>query len=800
MNNHTLVQNYTLNRNMLGGSVNLSADRIANYIEIVGDGLDASAYGRLPKAQTNDISAIATNTGLFKAGDGGGYVPTDLNRSYRKIQAQNKTDAWQWLLTRTLWHQEVPNGTLSRYNVVARSANVKFNIFRTIVGLLQLLSALPEDERFLYFSELTSILNEDQNWGKSAVDIFHQLLSLRQAGGTPRNRPLLGDLEDEVSAPRDNLNGVFVKAYRQTGLFSYKNSGAVAVGIAMSTDLSPTHQRRVRHVLDNSPPGDPNADWATFIDEHANDLPLEVEPEDNLAPEAEDGTAVATPPSRAELKQLVPELKTALDAAGLRYDVTLLTRFVSALLTKPFVILTGLSGSGKTKLAEAFAVWLETARPSMDPLVVGAEIRSTSAIYRVVEADRIAVVLAPEQNGGVDKFTTLPRGLIQDWVRVIRDQGLTRETAAKDIRELVAADTNHDLHLNGFTSQLKASAFAILECNPNSVVVPSHRIVPVGADWTSGEYVLGYPDALSAGTYVRRPSLDVILSAHERPHLPHFLVLDEMNLSHVERYFAEVLSALETGGRIDLYSPTSGSRCSVPPFIERLPSNLAVVGTVNVDETTYMFSPKVLDRANVIEFRVSPAEMSEFLNNPQKPDLSVVYGSGLAFSSYFDGTFKAPPLSTRHKALLKGELSLFFDVLAEHGAEFGFRVGSEIATFVSTYLALTHESDTNFFEAFDAQLLQKLLPKIHGAEREVRPVLWALAALAGISRDWTGGDQPNLQNADYVRDSAKSALLLEGGDPVQQNVTTPWYPLSHAKILRMLRRLSRLGYVAYAEG
>ena len=48
------------------------------------------------------------------------------------------------------------------------------------------------------------------------------------------------------------------------------------------------------------------------------------------------------------------------------------------------------------------------------------------------------------------------------------------------------------------------------------------------------------------------------------------------------------------------------------------PSNLYIVGTVNIDETTYMFSPKVLDRANVIEFRVSEEEMKNYLSEPKE--------------------------------------------------------------------------------------------------------------------------------------------------------------------------------------
>jgi len=69
-----------------------------------------------------------------------------------------------------------------------------------------------------------------------------------------------------------------------------------------------------------------------------------------------------------------------------------------------------------------------------------------------------------------------------------------------------------------------------------------------------------------------------------------------MNLSHVERYFADLLSAIESGEDIPLY--TGEERKAGEQIVPRkmsLPTNLFVIGTVNVDETTYMFSPKVLD-------------------------------------------------------------------------------------------------------------------------------------------------------------------------------------------------------------
>jgi hypothetical protein len=87
-----------------------------------------------------------------------------------------------------------------------------------------------------------------------------------------------------------------------------------------------------------------------------------------------------------------------------------------------------------------------------------------------------------------------------------------------------------------------------------------------------------------------------------------------MNLAHVEYYFADFLSVLESGRDEEGWTKEALRLHSfgksildqdgypVPPEL-RLPPNLYIIGTVNIDETTYMFSPKVLDRAFTLEFR-----------------------------------------------------------------------------------------------------------------------------------------------------------------------------------------------------
>ena len=310
-------------------------------------------------------------------------------------------------------------------------------------------------------------------------------------------------------------------------------------------------------------------------------------------------------------------------------------RYTAALLTKRFVILTGLSGSGKTKLAHAFAAW-------------------------IAESDT------------------------------------------------------------------------------------QYRVVAVGADWTTNENLLGYQDALRPEIY-RKPNngaLDLILRARDDAARPYFLILDEMNLSHVERYFADMLSAIESGEPIALHTATDelpggdGDTLPVPPRLT-LPNNLFIVGTVNVDETTYMFSPKVLDRANVIEFRATADQINAFMDDPQPIRMAALAHKGAGYGAAFVAVAAgdAPRLADLPKTIhpdgaqcmvdLKARLVEAFRVLEPIGAEFGFRTAFEISRFVAFHATLTG-AGWQFSDALDAQVYQKLMPKLHGSERRLGPVLKAL--------------------------------------------------------------------------
>ena len=87
------------------------------------------------------------------------------------------------------------------------------------------------------------------------------------------------------------------------------------------------------------------------------------------------------------------------------------------------------------------------------------------------------------------------------------------------------------------------------------------------------------------------------------PEDPYFVLLDEMNLARVEHYFSDILSVMESRKWQDGKMVTSTLLRDESENKEiKLPTNLYIIGTVNMDETTYPFSKKVLDRANTIEF------------------------------------------------------------------------------------------------------------------------------------------------------------------------------------------------------
>lgn len=409
-----------------------------------------------------------------------------------------------------------------------------------------------------------------------------------------------------------------------------------------------------------------------------------------------------------------------------------------------------------------------------------------------------------------NKNNTAIVGMIDQFVLDCADSYLATNREAP-LRLMASCSSKRFLILTGLAGSGKtklAQAFARWITPPNEndgEANVCYSIVPVGADWTGNENILGYPDGLQATSYVAKPALDLILQAADQGDVAHFLILDEMNLSHVERYFADVLSIIESDEGLELYSgdmkkPETWRKTSaatrVPPKLKQLPENLFIIGTVNVDETTYMFSPKVLDRANVIEFRMDAVELEGFLGNPAKPDLSKLDGKGAAFGKAFVDAAKNPvAVPADVKAAYDAEMLLLFKTLQGHGAEFGYRTAYETARFIHFYKLLGNhaDGDTAWFPgAFDCVVFQKLLPKLHGSRAKLGPVLKKLWFLC--VNDAAGRGVDALKAAEEAARStdkkAEPSVVVPAGAP---------YPLSAEKIGRMWRLLIENGFASFAE-
>lgn len=373
-------------------------------------------------------------------------------------------------------------------------------------------------------------------------------------------------------------------------------------------------------------------------------------------------------PQKDSIKFDINLFNENISEAGLIFSEKLISRFVASLLTKPFVLLTGLSGSGKTKIAQSFVKWI---------------------------------------------------------------------------------------------------------CEDES----QFKIIPVGADWTNREPLLGYQNGLNLNEYIAPDSgvLKLILEASklESAEKPYFLILDEMNLSHVERYFADFLSVMESDDRINLYSGTirkdlDGNDIPTEIFWSK---NLFIIGTVNIDETTYMFSPKVLDRANTIEFRVDESDIKTFFEMPSKINLSVLESKGTSMAKNFlkiaaDHAIEKDDEYT--DVLLK-----FFNELKKVGAEFGYRTAVEMLLLIKK---LNVVSSIPKNEIIDIAIMQKLLPKLHGSRSKISKVLDALILLC--------------------LKEGETFSITKSEEVLPENIK---YPISFEKLVRMYKNALDNGFTSYAE-
>ncbi|MCM0001660.1 MULTISPECIES: MrcB family domain-containing protein [Bacillus cereus group] len=288
-------------------------------------------------------------------------------------------------------------------------------------------------------------------------------------------------------------------------------------------------------------------------------------------------------------------------------------------------------------------------------------------------------------------------------------------------------------------------------------------LIPVRPDWSDSSDLLGYVNL--QGEFQERPLIKVLENADANPNRPYFVVLDEMNLARVEYYFSDFLSVIESrkwkDGKI-VTSPVLPE--SIANKHITIPSNVYIIGTVNMDETTHPLSKKVLDRANTIEFNTVNLDYFNFLMDVEEKEAEIASNRSLETEYlHLKECFKDNEDLVRNISTILIEIN---KILESVGAQVGYRIRDEICF----YMAYNEQGKLlSFDESLDYQIYQKILPRLAGSDGRTEEVLKQLYVLCA--------------NEEY--DSSNS------------DASYAKYPRSANKLSHMLRRFEYDGFTSF---
>lgn len=316
--------------------------------------------------------------------------------------------------------------------------------------------------------------------------------------------------------------------------------------------------------------------------------------------------------------------------------------------------------------------------------------------------------------------------------------------------------------------------------------------VSVRPDWTDSSEVLGYVDLNDRF----RPGrvLQQAKDAASDPSQFHVCLIDEMNLARVEHYFAEVLSAIEDRqpSPIGGFQSTALISQKLPlEFLEWqeqvLPSNMGIVGTVNMDESSHGFSRKVLDRAFTIE--LSEVDLSLESASPTAAASTVVWSmeywrckatrlSEVDFSS---------PANRLIAERATSHLQEINRSLIHCQLQVGYRTRDEVIMFMINAEEVRGLFRTRSGEAvdpLDLAVMMKVLPRLVGGSNSIRQTLMGLIGVAVIGQAFGLEEEVNPVVERWIADGRQD--LIEDAK----------LPRSAARLCLMWKRLED-GYTSY---
>ena len=398
---------------------------------------------------------------------------------------------------------------------------------------------------------------------------------------------------------------------------------------------------------------------------------------------------------------------------------------------------------------------------------------NATATFKKISKDKYEIIMSENGNlGGEKEMTT------KDKINAIKTY-------------IAAKGFNYEGDLiENFYLSLKSKPFVILAGTSGTgktrlvklfaeAIGAEMKLVPVRPDWSDSSDLFGHTDL--SNNFHPGAIIDFIKKAEWNKDKPFFLCLDEMNLARVEYYLSDFLSIIETRDRkengdietdalvdVDYYKNKEAQGKYGRVFI---PENLYIIGTVNMDETTFPFSKKVLDRANTIEFSFVNlmSKPMTFDAIPQKlnEDNSFLKTEYLYLRDCDDGNVVDSvcfDLEALNQILLKANLHV------------GYRVRDEI----SFYMMNNKKAGLLSEEvAFDHEIMQKILPRVQGSSAAIKDVLSELFVKCAGDFSGFGGVSTFEQMNSYID---------------QKDCK---YPNSAKKIAFMMRRYEEDGFTSY---
>lgn len=266
------------------------------------------------------------------------------------------------------------------------------------------------------------------------------------------------------------------------------------------------------------------------------------------------------------------------------------------------------------------------------------------------------------------------------------------------------------------------------------------EMVQVKPNWHDSSELIGYVSRVSGKSeYIIGDFLKFIVKAWNDPDVPYFLCLDEMNLAPVEQYFAEFLSVMESRKNVSgkivtdaivkkskddwyrvLISELTNDKKLQDQFLNEgisIPQNLIVVGTVNMDETTFSFSRKVLDRAMTIE--MNEVDLKDGLTNRHENI------GKIEFDDIIGKAVEGVDVYAAHQTVCDKAIAYLKSInatLDKTPFKVAYRTRNELLLYVVNNLSWKTDDELEDFviaRALDEITCMKILTRIEGDETKV---------------------------------------------------------------------------------